>query len=216
MSRPRTGGEFRPLDFIRGVMTDDHLDTREKAVLVAAAIGTDNASFKVKRSLARLAESAKCDRGSMSELVGRPQVARYLAKVDRPNRRRVDLWLRQEPAQHVEPIDITDQAQHVDPIDMVPRASSVPSTQHVDPIDIACRPDRHDMSTRSTPSALCLPPSASSLPSIFIRPSQVEEPVPSVWDLVEPLTPAAPAEPVKVDPPKPAVDVWALAEAARR
>ncbi|MFI5849365.1 hypothetical protein ACIA8B_14850 [Micromonospora chalcea] len=206
MSKPRTGVEFRPLDFIRGVMTDDHLDTREKAVLVAAAIGTDNASFKVKRSLARLAESAKCDRGSMSELVERPQVVRYLAKIDRPNRRRVDLWLRQEPAQHV------------DPIDMLPGVLSVPSTQHVDPIDITCRPGRLNMSTPSTPSAPHLPPSASSLPSVFVRPSQIEKPESSVWDLVEPFTPAAPAEPVKVHPPEPPVDVWALveAEAARR
>ncbi|WP_200215397.1 hypothetical protein [Micromonospora coerulea] len=142
-------------------MADDSLDTREKAVLVAAAIGTDNASFKVKRSLSRLAESAKCDRGSMSELVERPQVARYFAKVDRPNRRRVDLWLRQEPAEHFDPVDMSRQ-----PL-------SVPSTQHVDPIDITCRPDRHDMSTPSTPSALYLPPSASTLPiGIFAKPSQ--------------------------------------------
>ncbi|MFI7429258.1 hypothetical protein ACIBPB_19905 [Micromonospora sp. NPDC049836] len=43
---------------------------------------------------------------------------------------------------------------------------------------------------------------------IFTKPSQVAEPVPSVWDLVEPFTPAAPAEPVRVEP-KPTEDVWA-------
>ncbi|PYC75199.1 hypothetical protein C7C45_04845 [Micromonospora arborensis] len=48
-------------------------------------------------------------------------------------------------------------------------------------------------------------------PGIFVRPSQVEAPEPSVWDLVEPLPPATPAMPVKVET-KPTVDVWALAE----
>ncbi len=169
MSKQAAERPFRPLDFIRDVMADGSLDTREKAVLVAAAIGTDNASFKVKRSLSRLAESAKCDRGSMSEVVERAQVARYFARVDRPNRRRVDIWLRQEPAEHVDPID----TQHVDPVDMLGQPLPVPSTQHVDPIDITCRPDRHDMSTPSTPSALYLPPSASTLPiGILTKPSQ--------------------------------------------
>ncbi|GAB3986141.1 hypothetical protein [Plantactinospora veratri] len=187
-------------------MEDDGLDTREKAVLVAAAIGTDNPTFKVKRSLARLAELAKCDRGSMSELIERPQVSRYFAKVDRPNRRRVDLWLRQEPAEHVDPVD----TQHVDSIDKQGERLPVEPTQHVDPIDITCRPDRHDMSTPSTPSALHLPPSASTLPGNFTRPSQVEEPTRSVWDDIEPPEPAAPAEPVTVKTPEPVADVWDL------
>ncbi|MEU4680664.1 hypothetical protein [Micromonospora sp. NPDC023737] len=185
MSKQRAESPFRPLDFIRGVMADDSLDTREKAVLVAAAIGTDNASFKVKRSLSRLAESAKCDRGSMSELVERPQVARYFAKVDRPNRRRVDIWLRQEPAEHVDPVD----SQHVDPVDMSGQRLSLPSTRHVDPIDVTCRPHRHDMSTPSTPSALYLPPSASTLPiGIFAKPSHFP-------DNVEDFTPAEDEDP---------------------
>ncbi|MEG3634028.1 hypothetical protein [Micromonospora palythoicola] len=169
MSKQRVESHFRPLDFIRCVMADDSLDTREKAVLVAAAIGTDNASFKVKRSLSRLAGSAKCDRGSMSELVERPQVSRYFARVDRPNRRRVDIWLRQEPTEHVDPVD----TQHVDLVDMSGQPLSVPSTEHVDPVDITCRPDRHDMSAPSTPSALYLPLSASTLPiGILAKPSQ--------------------------------------------
>ncbi len=169
MSKQAADRHFRPLDFIRNVMADGSLDTREKAVLVAAAVGADNATFKVRRSLSQLAEAAGCDRGSMSEMVERAQVARYFAKVDRPNRRRVDLWLRQEPAQHVDPVD----TQHVDPVDMSGQPLSVPSTSHVDPIDITCRPDRRDMSAPSTPSALYLPPSAPTLPiGILSKPSQ--------------------------------------------
>ena len=71
MSKQAAEQRFRPLDFIRDVMADGSLDTREKAVLVAAAVGADNATFKVRRSLSRLAKDAGCDRGSMSEMVER-------------------------------------------------------------------------------------------------------------------------------------------------
>ncbi|WBC17471.1 hypothetical protein O7600_11835 [Micromonospora sp. WMMA1998] len=166
-------------------MADGSLDTREKAVLVAAAVGADNATFKVRRSLSRLAESAGCDRGSISKMVESAQVVRYFAKVDRPNRRRVDIWLRQEPAEHVDPVD----TQHVDPVDMSGLRLSMPSPRHVDPIDITCRPDRQGMSTPSTPSALYLPPSASTLPiGILTKPSQFP-------DNVEDFSPAEDEDP---------------------
>ncbi|MEV4722478.1 hypothetical protein [Micromonospora humida] len=43
---------------------------------------------------------------------------------------------------------------------------------------------------------------------IFTRPSEVAEREPSVWDLVEPFTPATPALPVMVKP-EPVADPWA-------
>lgn len=88
--------EFKPLDFGRHLDADDSLDVYEYAVLNALARGADNRTFKVRRSLGAIATMAKVKRHTVSEVLERPHVAKYLDKIER-SPRRVDVWLRQAP-----------------------------------------------------------------------------------------------------------------------
>jgi len=104
---------FKPLDFGRLLDADDELDVYEYAVLNAMARGTDNASFKVRRSLSAIAKAAKVKKHqTVSEIIERPHVARYLERVER-GPRRVDVWLRRAP--HGRGTDMTAPAPEVEP-----------------------------------------------------------------------------------------------------
>lgn len=88
--------DFKPLDFGRHLDTDNTLDVYEYAVLNAMARGADNRTFKVRRSLGAIATMAKVKRHTVSDILERPHVAKYLDKIER-SPRRVDVWLRQAP-----------------------------------------------------------------------------------------------------------------------
>jgi hypothetical protein len=139
--------KFRPLDFLRTVTEDEHLSTTEAAVLMACAIGADNQTFKVRRSLTALGAMAKCRRDTVSEVIDRPAVARYLANVER-RPRRVDISVRQEP----EPL-----------AGLASKAVSAGDEPHAGAASKTCRLSRPGMSGGAAPSASHLPTSASSL-----------------------------------------------------
>lgn len=131
--------EFKPLDFLRTIDADDGLDVYEYALLNAAARGTDNATFKVRRSLSALGKMSKMKRQTASDLLERPHVARYFSAIERLPRR-VDLWIRQEPAPLVRGTDMA--------------AEEDEDIEHVRGADKPCTPGGQGMSVGRTPSAL--------------------------------------------------------------
>jgi hypothetical protein len=136
--------EFKPLDFGRVLDGDDSLDVYEYAVLNAMARGVDNQTFKVRRSLSAIAKAAKIKKHqTVSEILCRPHVAKYVSRIER-HPRRVDIWLQQEPL-----VRGADKA--TGPNDLLAEESLVRGT------DKPCTPDGQDMAVGRTPSALSAP-----------------------------------------------------------
>lgn len=157
---------FRPLDFVRTIGEDHALDVYEYAVLVAMAMGTDNATFKVRRRLGSIATAAKVHSDTVSRCLTRAHVLRYVERIERPNPRRCDVWLRQEPA------STTSRSQWVDiPL---PAGSGAEGAQrkHPAPSGKGSRPQRVDIPLPAAPSALSAPSASSttnSKPSPFAK-----------------------------------------------
>ena len=146
---------FRPLDFLRTLREDEALESHEFAVLTALALGTDNQTFKVRRTQAQIALDSKVDRRTVKAVVEeREHTRRYIARVKRPHRRRIDVWLRQEPAPH---------AGHESSVDRLPASDFVPGggRENRHPMRVQPTPHAGATGTPCRPSALTAP-SASS------------------------------------------------------
>lgn len=85
--------DFNPLDAQRAIRDDDELQKSEKAMLWAAVLRTDNATRKVKASLAMLAKDAGYRPNAATTVFAETNepVMRYFEKVER-HLRRTDLW----------------------------------------------------------------------------------------------------------------------------
>jgi hypothetical protein len=85
--------EFKPLDAQRAIRDDEALRGADKAFLWAAVLRTDNATRKVRASLAMLAKDAGFHSNTATNVFAETNepVLRYFEKVDRQPRR-IDLW----------------------------------------------------------------------------------------------------------------------------
>ena len=86
-------GDFKPLDVQRAIRDDGDLQKSEKAMLWAAVLRTDNATRKVRASLATLAKDAGYQPNAATGVFAdaNEPVMRYFEKVER-HPRRTDLW----------------------------------------------------------------------------------------------------------------------------
>ncbi|MGC5381245.1 hypothetical protein ACPXB1_22495 [Micromonospora sp. DT68] len=225
MSKHKSADTFDVLGTMRTVRADEKLSASQKAMIVFAALRTNNADGKVRASLEMIADDAGLSRKTAHRAFGedQPEVMKYFRQVER-TRRRVDLWFNLRPDRVAE----RDTKSHSQNETTEPRGTQSPTRERVSesrsgPSGTSCPPRGTQSPTERDTESHHLPPSTSTSTEtpalgIFTRPSEVEVPEvvePSVWDLVEPPTPATPAEPVKVEPSRPTADVWALALAEK-
>ncbi|MFY1687285.1 hypothetical protein [Plantactinospora sp. WMMB782] len=219
MSKQSDRSEFDVLGTMRAVREDEKLTASQKALLVFTALRTNNGDGKVRASLELIADDAGLSRKTAHRTFGddQPEVLKYFRQVER-SRRRVDLWFHLQPDQVAE----RDTESHSQTEGTEPRGTQSPTHEKVtesrsEPSGTPCPPRGTQSPTERDTVSRHLPTSTSTSTTrgtatlgIFTRPSQVEEPTPSVWDGLEPPEPATPAVPVRVKAPEPVADVWDL------
>ncbi|MFI6243955.1 hypothetical protein ACIBEF_29225 [Micromonospora sp. NPDC050795] len=181
--------EFDVLGTMRAVRGDVELSATEKAMVVFAALRTNNGDGKVRASLEMIAEDAGLSRKTAHRAFGedRPEVLKYFRQVER-SRRRVDLWFKLQPDRVAE----RDRESHSQPEQAEPRGTESPTRERdresrSEPRGTLCPPRGTESPTERDTESRHLPLSTSSSTTeipplrIFFRPSQVEEPPFDPW-----------------------------------
>lgn len=182
--------KFDVLGTMRAVREDDGLTASQKALLVFAALRTNNGDGKVRASLELIADDAGLSRKTAHRAFGEDQseVLKYFSRVER-SRRRVDIWFNLHPERDTESRSQTRDAK--------PRGTQNPTRERVAesrsiPSGTFCPPRGTESPPERDTGSRLLPPSTSTStkagPFIFTRPSQVNPPEPEpvdVWALAE-------------------------------